>query len=133
MRPFFGSVSVSKDKFMGVAGEKDIFSYTNDTFDVSTDLKTGSVSVSKDTLMGIEHNLADMKSTYMYMAALILPQCSAPYPPIHGDAVSVDAAVGGGDVPAVELLALQPQRVAVHHRRRRGGRPVAHVAVDAGA
>ena len=57
-RPFFGSGSVSKDTFMGVVGGKDTFSYTNDTFDVSTDLETGSVSVSKDTFMGIEHNLA---------------------------------------------------------------------------
>ena len=53
----FGSGSVSKDTFMDVTGGKDTFSYTNDTFDVSTDLKPGSVSVSKDTLMGIEHNL----------------------------------------------------------------------------
>ena len=55
------------------------------------------------------------------------------YQPIHGDAVPVDAAVGGGDVPAVELLALHPQRVAVHHRRRRGRRSVTHVAMDAEA
>ena len=54
---FFGSVSVSKDTFMGVAGGKDTFSYTSNTFDVSTDLETGSLSVSKDTFMGIEHNL----------------------------------------------------------------------------
>ena len=54
---FFGSLSVSKDTFMGVAGGKDTFSYTNDTFAVSTDLETGSLSVWKDTFMGIEHNL----------------------------------------------------------------------------
>ena len=56
-RPFFGSGSVSKDTFMAVAGGKDTFSYTDDTFDVSTDLETGSLSVSKDKFMGIEHNL----------------------------------------------------------------------------
>ena len=53
-RPFLDSVSVSKDTFMGVAGGKDTFSYTDDTFDVSTDLETGSLSVSKDKFMGIE-------------------------------------------------------------------------------
>ena len=42
---------------MAVAGGKDTFSYTDDTFDVSTDLETGSLSVSKDKFMGIEHNL----------------------------------------------------------------------------
>ena len=52
-----GSVSVSKDTFMGVAGGKDTFSYTNDTFDVSTDLKIVSLPVLKDTFMGIVHNL----------------------------------------------------------------------------
>ena len=37
--------------------EKIHFAFTNDTFHVSTDLKTGSLSVSKDTFIGIEQNL----------------------------------------------------------------------------